>query len=294
MNLQNQWLSMFRPVLDYIKSESILPWRKTWKFGAVRNFATKREYNGFNKTMLTMFAKDAESDFATLNQIEAHQCTIDTKQYPGYRIGFVKYPDSKLDGDETTEKDPTILGPVRRSYVVYPIGGVRRIADGSFIDYEAPAPEFIKAQELIDKLDIKTKVGKPSYNYLTDVISMPSRGTKAFEDDHSYFSVFFHELGHWAGSETRAGVAEKIKNRDPRDLEEYGKEELTAELVEMFLRNATGIERPEDNENAKAYLANWYNSIKADQEILYWSAGEAQKRANWILEQAGYKKEAVA
>mgnify|MGYP003138237247 CR=1 FL=1 len=290
MNMQNQWLSMFRPVLDYIKSEKTLPWLKTWKFGAVRNFATKREYNGFNKTMLTMLAKDAESDFATMNQIEAHQCSIDTEKYSGYRIGFVQYPDSQLEGDENKEKDPTIQGAIRRSYVVYPIGGVTRISDGSSLGYQAPAPEFAKAQDLIDTLDIKTKIGKPSYNTLTDVVAMPSRGTKAFQDDESYFSVFFHELIHWAGSAKRAGDAEKIKNRNMSELEEYGREELTAELGEYFLRNVTGIDRPVDDANSNAYISHWYNAIKADQELLYWSAGDAQRRVNWILENADLKE----
>ena len=104
---------------------------------------------------------------------------------------------------------------------------------------------------------------------------------EAWENTHGYYEALFHECGHSTGHPTRLnrpGVA----GFDHSTSDQYGREELTAEMTAAFLCSEAGIER-QTIENVAAYVESWRRTIKTDQTIVVKAAAAAQKAADWIL-----------
>lgn len=64
--------------------------------------------------------------------------------------------------------------------------------------------------------------------------------------------------------------------------EDYGQEELVAEMTAAFLCGETHISPPVID-NQAAYIQSWLRAIKHDAKMLVFAAAQAQRSADFIL-----------
>ena len=114
------------------------------------------------------------------------------------------------------------------------------------------------------------------YDPVEDCIALPPR--QRFPSAAAFFGVAFHELGHWAGHETR--LNRPFARR--RDAPEYAREELRAELASAFLGAELGIRH--DLESHAAYLERYLGLLRGDHREIFRAARDAQAIADLILD----------
>jgi antirestriction protein ArdC len=111
-----------------------------------------------------------------------------------------------------------------------------------------------------------------------DLVNLPPFGT--FKTTEGYVATKFHEYGHATGHESRLnrpGIMEVAAFGG----EDYGFEELVAELTSAYLCASNGI----DNtlENSTAYIQHWLKSLKDDKTMLMKASGKATAAVEYIL-----------
>lgn len=128
--------------------------------------------------------------------------------------------------------------------------------------------------------NIKTTFGgaKAFYNPETDTVTLPNMAD--FKTTAEYYSTYFHELTHSTGHSTRL---DRIKKVAAFGSDDYGKEELVAEIGAAALVNTCGLETTKSFKNSAAYLQNWMQAIKANPKMVVTACGQAQKAVDYIL-----------
>jgi antirestriction protein ArdC len=120
------------------------------------------------------------------------------------------------------------------------------------------------------------------YSPHDDLVNMPEPET--FKGSEEYYATLFHELTHSTGHRSRlfrsSFDAGKIAAFGSN---EYGEEELTAEMGASFLCGESGIS-PATIDNAAAYINGWMHKIKGDPKLVIIAAARAQKAADYILD----------
>ena len=134
--------------------------------------------------------------------------------------------------------------------------------------------EWVKATGL----DVRNGSNIAAYSPTEDYITMPNIGQ--FESENLYWSTLFHEMTHATGHKDRLNRV--ILNRFGD--EKYAAEELVAELGSVFLSAEHGIESEPRPDHAK-YLSHWLKALKAEPDLIYTAAGDADKAHVWLDEQ---------
>jgi antirestriction protein ArdC len=111
-----------------------------------------------------------------------------------------------------------------------------------------------------------------------DLVNLPPIET--FKKTEGYVATKFHEYGHATGHESRLNRP-GIMAVAAFGSEEYGFEELTAELTSAYLCARNGI----DNtlENSSAYIQHWLKALKDDKTMLMKASGKAMAAVEYIL-----------
>ena len=282
-NRMKEWTAQFKGYIGKIKDSGFktLPWKQPWMTAEPANYSTGHVYTGWNS--LNLKAVGGESDYATERQIGQAGCYV-PDDLTGYPIGFVKYHNQFTEEERKDRESKGFTGPVRINSTVYPISGVRRLINDELLDnIESREPQHLKAEEIVKKLGIKLKIGKPMYNPVEDQIYMPARSK--YKDLNLFFVDLSHEVGHYLGHETRAHNLEKINRIKPDYKAVYSREELTAQLFSKLFRDLCGIETDDNDNNEIAYCKGWYEELSKDPSLLMWAGDDAQKRANWLVQQ---------
>ena len=116
-----------------------------------------------------------------------------------------------------------------------------------------------------------------------DEIHIPERAT--YDDSESYYWVLGHEAVHSTGAPSRV-KRPGIENFDHFGTEQYGLEELIAQMGAAILAAISGIENGQ--ENSAAYVAAWLRKIKKDVTLVPQAAKLAQRAVDYIT---GYEPE---
>ena len=111
------------------------------------------------------------------------------------------------------------------------------------------------------------------YRPSSDHIHMPP--VETFHDAAGYYGTLAHELCHWTGAEKRLDRIKRFADRKA-----YAFEELVAELGACFLGMQLGIE-PQFDQSA-AYVEGWIEAMKADRDMIFRAAAEAQKAVDFL------------
>jgi antirestriction protein ArdC len=260
------------------------PWRMPWntRSGRPQNLEG-RAYRGINVLLTGLAAMEAgySSPFwLTFKQAKERGGTVKK----GEKGTLVVFWTTFQVADKETGKPKTI--PMLRHYSVFNLEQTddvklpKRVVDwqaaGANFEHEpVESAEAIVAAYLAGGPQLRHGGGRAFYRVDTDVVTVPSR--EAFAESGEYYSTLFHELGHSTGHPDR--LARKFGAEFGCD--DYGREELVAEMTSAFLQAETGIESAMDN--SAAYLAGWVTSIKEDPKAVVVAAGAAQRAVDLVL-----------
>lgn len=121
------------------------------------------------------------------------------------------------------------------------------------------------------------KVDQAFYSLSNDTIHIPSK--EQFVDGESFYGTLAHEMGHSTGSQGRL-------NRFPAgqpNQEEYGREELVAEMTAVIVMASLGIAVVPREENI-AYLKGWCQEIQKEPKFLFTVLSDVNRASSMILD----------
>lgn len=269
--------------------KDIVPWRATWKVdGADRNPVSGTEYRGINTLLLSM--SRMINGFSTPYWYTFKQASsIGGKVKKGSSstlITFYNIKEKKQDRwtdaetkifNKTGKKPKTFM---LRYYRVFNLDQIEGIEAPESKDEQKDADPIECCEMVMEgyKNGPKVLFGEttPSYYVTKDTVRMPK--IEKFESAEEYYGTMFHELGLSTGHKSRLNRECLLKKKE----DNYGKEELVAEMTAAFLCGHCGIEQPVI-ENQAAYLKGWAKKIKEDKYMVVHAAGAAQKAADLIL-----------
>jgi antirestriction protein ArdC len=192
--------------------------------------------------------------------------------------------------NEATKEDEVKKVPILRYYNVFNVEQCEnvKIADNTpQIEYtqheknelcESIIKGYVNKYDSLSASVIESN--RAFYQPSKDYVQMPL--LEQFESAESFYSVYFHELGHSTGHKSRLNRKE-INETALFGSCDYGAEELTAELTAAFICAEIGINNENTERNSAAYLKNWKNAIKADKKMFIMASQRASKAAKLIL-----------
>ena len=145
-------------------------------------------------------------------------------------------------------------------------------------------PKILEAEEIINNFPnppeilINNIIPNPRYFPRLDKIEIQSIDN--FHSSDEYYASLYHELVHSTGAKhrlARKGIIDTIQFGS----ENYSKEELVAEIGASFLCNISGIEKTINN--SASYVKSWLEVLKNDTRLVIIAASQAQKAADYIL-----------
>ena len=261
----------------------VIPWRKCWTSGPAKSLTTGKEYRGINSVLLGMreYSSRYWVTFRQTQKLGGHV----KKGEKATPVVFWHWrtPDemAKLQAHGKAEAPAPCYPFVAFVFNLDQTEGIERPADDVPAAKNYPLEE---AQKIVDAMPNRPEIRhgaslNPCYKAAIDVVEMPNMGQ--FEDAEAYFAALHHELLHSTGHKTRLNRFEK-RGGESRE-EQYGFEELVAELGAAFLAATCGLDNSSRLDDASAYVAGWLKALRADKKLLLQAAGAAQKAADFIL-----------
>lgn len=274
----------------------VVPWRQPWTadVDAPRSLSSRKPYRGVNVFLLMWMsmAKGYTSPWwGTYKQIAERGGQV-RKGEKGTAVVFWRM----LEVKDAAAKDGKKKIPMLRHFTVFNADQ----CDELKVPELAPQIEFVPWKRAEKNLRGYLKSGtgpklmhgssKAAYSPLRDTVIMPKPTT--FVSSEAYYSVFFHELTHSTGHETRLKREGIVGTDTTFGTEMYGKEELIAEMGAAFLCGETGV--PPQIEMSAGYIAAWLKTIKGDPKLVIAAAGAAQRAADLILGRTYEKEEGAS
>jgi antirestriction protein ArdC len=260
------------------------PWRMPWntRSGRPQNLEG-RAYRGINVLLTGLAALEhgySSPFWLTFKQAKERGGTVRKGEAGTLVVFWTTFQVT----DKETGKPKTV--PMLRHYSVFNLEqteGVKlpkRVVDwqaaGADFEHEpVESAEAVVTAYLAKGPQLRHGGNRAFYNTLADIITVPER--KSFANGDEYYSTLFHEVGHSTGHVDR--LARKFG--ETFGCDDYGREELVAEMTSAFLQAETGIDTAQDN--SAAYLQSWIRSIKEDPKAVVVAAGAAQKATDLIL-----------
>jgi len=269
-----------------------IPWRKPWTTsqGMPKNLISKKEYRGINLFLLGC-QQYSSPYWLTYKQAAEKQGHI-RKGEKSSLVVFWKMMDRSKVEDAA---DNNISGklPLLRYYNLFNLEQCEGIESPT---QEVQTYQFTpieKAEQIVsgmkDRPEISYGSNKASYTPISDKVRMPNENQ--FERSEEFYSVLFHELGHSTGHKSRLSRKEVMEHHE-FGSEEYGSEELVAELTSSMLCGVAGISN-QTIDLAASYIEGWLSVIKKDKRMVVMAAAQAQKAADFILNRLGGEEEHV-
>ena len=275
-------MDIYSEITDRIISQlesGIIPWQKPWiASGKAISRSTGKPYSLLNQMLL-----GRPGEYLTFKQCQEAGGKV-KKGEKSSMVVFWKWIEQ--EDEETHEKKEV---PFLRYYNVFHIDQcegitVKHTTETAFPDGAEPLEA---AQEIIydylsrEGVKLSHQEGdRAFYRPATDEVVLPIR--KQFVSTAEYYSTVFHELTHSTGHEMRLN---RLSKPSFFGTEDYGKEELVAEIGAATLVNHVGIETSTSLRNNAAYIQNWLKVLKDDKRFIVSAAGRAEKAVNLILNQ---------
>lgn len=277
--------NVYQIVTDRIIAElekGVVPWAKPWtglRSGAYSH-STGRPYSLLNQMLL-----GKPGEYITWSQVKAEGGMV-RKGEKSSVVVFWKMNKVK-ESDATTGEEVEKLYPILRYFNVFHIDQCEGI-EPKYKEEELTGPDPIESAEHISA-DYLTRSGvklehvkgdRACYSPALDRVTLPL--LEQFDSSAEYYSTLFHELGHSTGHKSRldrftSGAAAAFGGDD------YGREELVAELTSACVLNTCGIETPHSFRNSAAYIASWLKAIRGDNRLVVSAAGKAEKAVSLIM-----------
>ena len=274
-------------VIEELKN-GVVPWNQPW-FGSDRFVS---HINGKHYSLLNCMMLGKPGEYATFNQINKEGGRV--KKGAKSRLVVYWSPIKKEEvGDDGEKKIKTYF--ILKYYRVFNLNdceGVKKKYlnddDTKFIHEEAKdAEEVISAYEAANpglKIVRDEHSGRAYYRPSEDLIRVPKM--EQFPKVEEFYSTLFHEMAHSTGHWSRLGRFKESGAVAAFGGEDYGKEELIAELSAAALCGKCGVESRDSFRNSAAYLNGWMEAIKGNPELIVAAASKADKAVEFILGEA--------
>jgi len=266
--------------------QGTIPWRKPWSTsqGMPKNLISKKEYRGINLFLLGC-QQYSSPYWLTYKQATEKGGHI-RKGEKSSLVVFWKMMD-RNNVDDGADSPVSGKLPLLRYYNLFNLEQCEGIESPT---QEVQTYQFTpieKAEQIVsgmkDRPEISYGSNKASYTPISDRVRMPNENQ--FERSEEFYSVLFHELGHSTGHKSRLARKEVI-NHHEFGSEDYGSEELVAELTSSMLCGVAGISNQTIDLSA-SYIDGWLSVIKKDKRLIVMAAAQAQKAADFILNRGG-------
>lgn len=279
-NTMKKKFDIYATIADRIVEElakGTIPWQKPW-FGAqtgAYSRVTGRPYSLLNQLLL-----GDDGEYATMKQINAEGGRVN-KGAKSKMVTFWKQYKKTITNEQGELEEKTF--PILKYYLVFNIEDTtlepKKRKEVNHVPCET-------AEKIIDgyikSSGVKFINDKPSdrafYRDSTDTVTVPMM--TQFKELAEYYSTVFHELTHSTGHSTRLkrGTGEAFFGS-----EDYGREELVAELGASCLVNICGLETEKSFKNNASYIESWMKAIKDDPKMVVTAAGKADKAVKMIV-----------
>ena len=266
--------------------QGVAPWRSpimgSGSAGYPKNLASGKPYRGVNVFLLafTAWAEGyGSSCWLTFRQAKSKGGSVKKGEKSSLVVFWKQH---ELEDKETGK--PKIV-PVLRYYRVFNAEQCEGIKVPDVVPFEPLEFTPLQACE-------KIVFGYPSgpviehggtrafYRPGTDTVRVPE--PSRFSPPEEFYGTLFHELAHSTGISTRLDRGLDTPP-SPFGSQDYGREELIAEITAAFLCAEAGID-PVTVENSAAYLQGWLKCLKQDKKLVMQAAGAGQKAADWIMD----------
>ena len=268
-------------VLEEFKN-GVVPWNQPW-FGSDRFVS---HVNGKHYSLLNCMLLGKPGEYATFNQVSKEGGKV--KKGAKSKIVVFWSPVKKEDVDDSGEK-------IEKVYFILKYYRVFNLNDCENIKKKYLNTKFIHevvrdAEDVIDgycaanpslKIERDKRSNRAYYRPSEDKIVVPSM--EQFAQREEFYSTLFHEMTHSTGHWSRLGRFSETGAVAAFGGEDYGKEELIAELGAAALCGRCKVESRDSFRNSAAYLNGWMNAIKGNPEMIVAAAGKADKAVEYIL-----------
>lgn len=267
--------------------KGVVPWRSPilgqGTIGFPKNLNTGKKYRGVNVFLLAMaaYARGFESSYwLTYDQARGRGGNV-RKGEKSSLVVFWKPID--VTDKETGEKKKAF---VLRYYSVFNVCQCDGVERPDVVPFTPTPVKPIEAAERIvkgyrDGPRVVHGGSQAFYRPSDDCVYIADPGR--FTATEEYFSTLFHELSHSTGHSRRLD-RRLDKELRPFGSQDYGKEELIAEMSAAFLCGEAGIS-PAVIGNQASYLSGWLGKLRSDKTLVIHAAGAAARSAEWILGQ---------
>ena len=259
------------------------PWLKPWNASTnmPRNLISKREYAGINVWLLNAMNYSSPY-FASYRQITEKGGHV-RKGEKANVVVFWKLMDNRQSDDPEAVPNAAGKVPLLRYYNVFNVQAQTEGIEVPVLEETVNQFTPIEAAERIiqnmpDKPLIQHMGNRAYYSVGSDTITLPPQHT--FNSPEEYASTLNHEAIHSTMAEHRLNRKASIQVHKFGD-EAYSREELVAEMGAAFLCAHAGIENTV--QNSASYIQGWLKALKDDRKLLVIASAQAQKAANWIL-----------
>ena len=245
------------------------------------NIISGNNYQGIN--ILTLWVEGqargfGSSTWGTYRQWAEAGCQVRKGEKASTIMFYKQFTEEAKEGEDGEEKTRRIM----RSYAVFNGDQVEGYSDPELL--EVSEMERLEHVELAIKAtgaNIKSGGTKACYIPSTDTVLMPDE-RKFFGDDNkrteAYYSVLWHEIGHWSGHKSR--LDREMTNKFGDD--KYAMEELIAELTSAYCCAQLSIS-PSPREDHAQYIASWLDVLKKDKKAIFYASARAQEAVNYLL-----------
>jgi antirestriction protein ArdC len=299
MTNQDIYQKITDQLIEILDTHKQLQYSCNWTPAEVtaKNVVTGRSYNGFNQIYLSFIASRFYSFNRWITFKQGYDLHATVRKGEHSRLVTFwkfKYYDKTTGKDVTNETERLIRSgssipdnvkemPFLRYHNVFnveqfdnlPSEYLKHVVTPSFTEHEKDQ----KAEDLIISTGavIEYLTGNECY-YIPSQDKIVMCKPEQFNGKEAYYSVLFHELGHWTGHLKR--LNRQIKNSF--GTEDYAFEELVAEFFSAFVSAQNGFTSKITN-NA-AYIESWLTALQNDKKYAFLASSKAQKAANFICE----------
>ncbi|MGV3615287.1 MAG: ArdC family protein [Fimbriimonas sp.] len=269
-------------IVEALERETV-PWRKPWNGSPLPvNAVSKRPYRGVNVFLLGL---GMFRDYRWLTFKQARQMGGYVREGERSMIAIFWKPIGLDRTDPETGEIRRDTVPLLRYYHVFNAEQCEglRLPALPRPEPEAPALRIERAEALVrampDPPTIREGGSSAWYSPGQDLIQVPH--LRDFRSSDAFYATLFHEMGHATGHErrlNRPGVTGTVRFGS----ENYGREELVAELASAFLCAHSGLENSLESSSAD-YIAGWLDAIRSDPKAVVIAAAQAQRAADFVL-----------
>lgn len=256
--------------------KGVIPWEKPWtgtQSGAISG-ATGKAYSILNQMLL-----GKPGEYYTYNQVLAKGGHV-RKGEKAQIVVFWKQV--KVTEQDEAGQQPEKIIPILKYYSVFHADQCEGITAEQRPVKEIAHPvadDIITAYSQRERLEICHQRGDEAYySPSRDCVVLPLR--EQFNSVSEYYSTTFHELTHSTGHSSRLN---RLKATAHFGNDDYGQEELIAEIGAAALLNYAGLETKKSLRNNAAYIGSWLNALKNDKRMIIQASGAASKAVDLII-----------